>query len=351
MTTQTLPAITHSIHCQLSGLPLANLEVLIYEGHLAYLGEFEDSVTLHPFYKLSCTVLIKKLEHALHHYQESGFILSYPEQNRLRLLVSAMVHSFNCLKQESPTLPSFPIAAASAGRLLGLSKWFYYVSSQRLDFPLYSVSKKNQNLEWENFRYWLDAAYKVRETWATKSREYSREAQQRAAELSLKEIRSESVLKRIDIKKVWNWITLQLEAHYPEGRLATFQSLFLEGDINAHDWIEDDVDDLVFALDEHCDQENTILFFIKRRLSGIRALIQDFRSSFSVIKSKAESLNYGSDEPTPQENAFFAEFDEKAAQLETLPPAPKRDDFATNALFLKAQAYHNILSRRKGKTT
>lgn len=352
-TPQFSTSIKKTIYCQNSGLPLANLEVTIFEGHLPYVESFDNSIALHPFYKLSSRVLISKLESSLHQAQEQGWICSNAEQTRLRLLVSALMYSLDSLKQECSTLPSFPVASGSAGRLLGLAKWFYFISSQRLAFPIYSVSKKNENLQWENFKFWLDSAYEVRQAWSSQSKQLARNAQQRAYELSLKEIKSESILKRVDTKKVWNWIQIQLEGNYAEGRLVTFRSLFLDGDLNAHDWTADDVDDLIEALNEHCDLGNEIMFFIKKRLSGIRALIRDFYSSFTVINSNSDGGDFGSEEQTKQEQAFFSTFDDKVDQLEQMPSAPKREDFETLGKFLKAQAHWNILNKRfqqiKGK--
>src|SRR5258706_5879800 len=145
---QSLPklnSITKTIYCQNSGTVLGTLEVLILEGHIAYLESHSDSVYLHPFYRMSNTVILKKLEDCLHQCQEQGWICSHKEQQRLQLLCSALMFSLGAIKQDGASLPSFPIAAASTGRLVGLAKWYFFVSSQRLSFPLYSISTKNDN--------------------------------------------------------------------------------------------------------------------------------------------------------------------------------------------------------------
>ena len=337
-------SIIKTIYCQNSGVVLGNLECKIFEGQLAYMEAHSEAVYLHPFYRLSNVVLLKKLEDCLHWFQNQGWIGTPPEQLRLRLLVSATMFHLDSIKQDRATLPSFQIAAASAGRLLGVTKWFFWVSSQRLQFPLYSISGLNENLQWENFRHWLDSAYEVREAWASKSKEYQRDAEQRAMEESLREIKSEHIFKRIDTRKVWNWIGLQLEDNIPPGRIKTFESLFLNGDTEASEWTIDDVDDLREAIVKFVDRGNEIMFFVSKRLDGIAAIIRDFYSSFTIV-SKVTGGNF-TDQQTPEEALFYSEYDKKVEGMVELPPAPKLESFQNRVHFLKAQAQWNILARR-----
>lgn len=341
-----LASLIKTIYCQNSGVVLGQLEVLILEGHLAYLESHSEAVYLHPFYRMNSVVLLSKLEDCLKFCQGNGWVCTHAEQQRLQLLCSAIMFSLGAIKQDGPSLPSFPIAAASAGRLIGLAKWFFYISSQRLSFPTYSVSSTNENRNWENFKHWLDTAYEIREEWGSKSRELQKEAEIRAREQSIKEIKSES-FRRVDTRKVWNWVHLQLVDHVPNGRIETFKNLFLNGDLEAHEWTLDDVEDLQIELIEHCDIGNEIMHFINKRLDGIKGLIKDFYSSFTLVTRVAGNGNFSDQETqTAEEQSFFSEFDKKAELLEQLPNEPKREDFATLGLFLKAQASHRILTKR-----
>ena len=339
-----LTSFTQEIRCRNSNLTLGLIQIAIVEGHMTYLQSLNEAMFFHPFYGLDSTVLIKKLEDSLHQHQETGWTPGWKEKDRLRLLCSALMHNLGCIKQHEPSLPRHEIAVASAGRLLGLAKWFFFLSSRRFAFPIYSVSKANDNLEWQNFRFWLDGAYQVRHNWATQSRELQREEQERAHALALKELKGE-VYRPVDKRKVWNWINVQLEGKIPAGRLTTFKTLFMDGDTNPSDWLKDDVDDVQFAIAEHCDMGNEIMFFIRKRLEGIKGLINDFYSSFTLL-TKVQEDKYGSDEQTVQEKSFFQQFDSAAETLEVLPPPPDRKDFTTNGLWLQATARHSILSKR-----
>lgn len=337
-------SITRNIYCHNSGVILGRLEVCIFEGHLAYLEAHNESVYLHPFYRLSSALIVKKLEDALHSAQESGWALGWREKQRLQLLVSAILFHMNAIKQDRATLPSLPVAVGSAGRLLGLAKWYFYVNSERVQFPVYSVSKKNENLEWENFKFWLDAAMKTRESWSKRSKELAREAQIRAHEQAIKEIRDDVIYKRLDLKKIWAWIELQLLDNMPDGRIQTLKNLFLTGDIEVHEWSTDDVDDLREAVLKFCDMGNEITHFIGRRLDGIAALIRDFYSGFTILNWSGKK--FSEEQQTPQEALFLSEYDKKAEVLEALPDKPKRENFSTLGLFLRAEAQWNILSKR-----
>lgn len=347
-------SITKTIFCKNSGVVLANLEMKILEGHLPYLEYHTDALYLHPLYRMSSTVLIKKLEDALHQAQGNGWVLIDQEKLRLRLLTSAMMHAFQCIKQVEPCLPRFDIAAGSAGRLLGLAKWFYYISSQRMSFPTYSVSRRNDNMEWQNFKHWVDSAYEVRQEWANQSRELKREDELRSRSAALVEIKSEHI-RRVDVNKVWRWVELQLEPAIAAGTLVTWKDLFLNGDLNPVDWTADDVDDLRIAITNYCDTGNEVMFFVQSRLKAIRTMIAEFFSTFTIVGSNLNSSGkaLSDEDQTDEEKAFTDSFDSKVQALDELPPEPKRSSFETTGKFMKAQAEWSILKKRwellKGK--
>lgn len=339
--------LSQTIRCAKSGFPLGQLQITIIEGQLSYLEAHNDAIYLHPFYRLSSTVLLKKLEDSLHQAQSNGWAVSQHEQDRLRLLTSATMYCIGVLKQEGYSLPSFAVAAGSAGRLLALAKWFFFLSSQRLELPQYSVGPRTENVLWENFKHWLDAAFQVRDDWGKKARVLEQEAQKRLYDENVRDIKSES-FRRVDLNKVWKWIENQLEEVVPAGRRTTLRKLFLDGDHEAHEWLADDVDDLQELLVKHCDCGNEIMHFIQKRLNGIRALIRDFYSGFTLLGS---GLSGGPgqnevDRQTKEEIELIAEYDAKVEVLESLPQKPLRESFASLALFLKAEAQWNILKRR-----
>lgn len=337
-------SLTKTIYCHYSGVPLGQLTIMIAEGHLAYMQSHSEAIYLHPFYHLSPAVLLRKLEDSLLHAKSVEWKLEEQQQTRLTLLVSALMHSMHVLKQDTSSLPSLPIAAASASRLFELAKWFHFSATKRIELPIYSVCKNNENLDWNNFKYWLDTAFEARDSLTTQARQLQIEATKRAQEESLKELKFE-VYRRVDMQKVWNWIELQLADSYSQGRLITFKQLFLNGDLAIEDWVMDDVDDLREAIFTCCDMGNGIMHFVQKRLNSIGSLIRDFYGSFTLLSQvKDESEDEVSQ--TLEEAEFIGGFDARVQNLETLPEPPDRKHFATLGLYLKAQAQYNILARR-----
>lgn len=339
--------VSRSLICRRSGLPLAEFQILIQEGYSPLLQEIELLPVLHPFYSIPAVPLLNKLRNTYAQIQDQGFEFAPHLEDKLALLISCLMHSLQLIKQEQASLPSNQIALSSAPRLIAFASWYLYVPSRRIPLPWYHISKQNQNLEWDNFRFWLDEAFNKRTEWETKRREREREEELRQTEVALDEIRHREILKKLDLRKIWRWITLQCDGKVPAGRLETWKELFLTGDVNCHEWLSEDVQDLQVAILDHCDPGNEIMYFIRERLSAINSLIRDFYGGYVLLGHESqEEFGESNGAPTSKELDFLRGFDEKVEILTELPSEPRRVDFATQVLFLKAQANWNILRRR-----
>ena len=343
------------IYCPRSGLPLLEVSALCSQGW-PMLSSIQHSF-VHPVYSLDLSRLIARLSKQITDAEQSEWQPPQHERTEMSLSISAIMWSVEAITQDStestrtkemaPTLPSWPVTLASAARLLHIAAWWHFASSKRLALPTYHVSDRNENLQWQNFAAFLDAAYSVKTEWETGRKKYESADEIKRRTDAVREVKDEHIYKRIDHKKVWNWIDAQIaqSSSYPLGRRETFKTLFLTGDLNPQDWVIDDVDDLCEAIFDLCDQGNEITHFIRTRMNHIRAILNDFYGSFTIVSSGGDSA-MPSEDQTSQEKEFFAEFDRKVESLESLPPAPKREHFASLALFLRAQAQHNILVRR-----
>jgi len=342
------PYQDHALYCKHSGVLLATVQIHFSEGKAPYLAQFKQSVLYHPFYGLHQTVLIRKLQDSLNQAHELEWLLPFPLQERMRLLVSAIMWNLEVMKQDRPCLPSYAVAAGSAARIINLAKWYWFVSSQRLSFPTYSVSSFHSNLEWQNIRWWIDSCFEIKKRWETKKNANAAKQEQLEADEETQEVSDalrRRMYKKIDVKKVWNWIEIQLRSNIPAGRIETFKELFTNGDTNSHEWLVDDCDDLLEAVVDCCDCGNDITHFINERMNGIAALIKDYYGGFSLISGNSK-LSNSTDGVTKQEQSLLDEYDAQLVGLESLPPEPQRAQFPSNALFWKAQANWSILSKR-----
>lgn len=351
------------IFCPRSGLPLAKVEALCSHGW-PLLSSLSSTVggILHPIYGFPLEKLIAKLRTELQSAESVEWCAQDHDIQEIKLTMSAIMYALDCIwqpatdsalwKQQEASLPGWPICVGTGKRFLHLASWYHYATSKRLVFPKYRISKLNNNLGWENFGGWLDEAFEIKEKW-----EKGREALKDAEELKLRTealltVRAENIYKRIDFKKVWNWIDIQMKEspNYPVGRRETFKSIFLSGDLHPEDWTLDDIEDVQVAVLETCDIGNEIMHFIQTRLKHIHTIIDEFYSSFTILSSQSADVLGKPGEATQQEieatTKFMSKFDSKAAILTELPPEPKRENFTSLALFIKAQAEHRILARR-----
>lgn len=347
---------TKIICCYRSGVPLASVTAICSQGW-PLLSSFQTAL-LHPIYNMPLSKLNIKLYDHLTAAHASEWMLADAELQEIRLCMSAIMYAAHSIweapqdsKLHLSSLPSDSVAVGSAARLLAISCWYDGMSTASIAFPLYNISVANNNLHWENFKGWLEVAEDIREDWETGRNRNERDEEQRRRAAALLTVKAEHIYKRIDFNKVWRWIDIQLadSADYPEGRRETLKELFMKGDIAPEDWTTDDVDDLCEAVLVCCDCGNEITHFIQTRLNHIRALIVDFYSSFTLLGAAKDVAGNGLDLSTKEketQDAFFMDFDKRASNLESLPPAPKREQFASMALFLKAEAQHRILARR-----
>lgn len=334
----------HALFCRRSGVLLGQFIPTIREGRDVYVTHFHDSILLHPVYGYDQTKLAQRLHAALYSAAELSWDVSDQHKERIQLLCSAILWKLECIKQERPTLPSWKIAAGSAHRILVLARWFWFVSSRRLSFPIYSVSLRNDNLDWRNIKLWIDAAFQVKTDWETKSRKAAQRQELIDAGETTQLILRQKLYKRLDLKKIWNWIELQIIDDYGSGRCATWKTLFLDGDLESHLWLADDVDDLSEAICDCCDIGNEVSFFISDRLKGIRACINEYRGGFTLISASKDSVD--SETQTSQELSLIAGLDAQAEQLQEMPPKPEQSSYPTLGAFLKAQAQWNLLNKR-----
>lgn len=338
------------IHCSRSGIPLVRVQALCTQGW-PMLSSMHSAL-LHPIYAADLNSLLAKLSRQLADAENADFKPHESLRTDIALSMSAIMWTLESIQQDSnnpaPSLPSWPVCIASASRLLQIATWWHFASSKRLALPTYHTSAKNNNLEWQNFSAFLDAAFSVKEEWETGRKKYATQEEIKRSQEAIKQLRNENIYKRIDFNKVWNWIDAQLAQygnHYPQGRRDTLKSLFMSGDLEPENWITDDIDDLCEAVFECCDQGNEITHFIRTRLNHIREVINEFYGSFTIVSQGSKSATLA-DTQTEQEQEFFAEFDRKIESLDALPPPPKREHFASLGLFLRANAQHNILARR-----
>lgn len=344
------------IYCQRSGLPLVSVTAICSLGW-PMLSSLQTSM-IHPIYANSLDRNIAQLKSSLQSAEEIAWQCYDHEERNLQLLCSAIMYQLGAMweppegsiHQIEPSLPSWAVTIGCGKRLAAVASWYHHATSKRMRFPTYRITKTAGNTNWENFGGWLDEAFEIKKEWEKgRSENVLKELDAKNREDAMETVHAERLYGRVDFNKVWNWVETQMKENkeYTVGRRETFKNIFMNGDLHPEDWTLDDIEDLQFALTQTCEIGNDIMFFINKRLNGIKAIISSFWGNFMLVGNRESGPSFEMTELEKQKTGeFLAEYDTRAAALEELPPEPQQASFANKVLFYKAQAQWNILKRR-----
>jgi hypothetical protein len=360
MTTQSLATSlpTKVLYCYRSGVPLVTVTALC-GGQWPFIQQVNTSL-LHPVYALPLSAVLTKMKDLIDQADEAAWMLPDNQLLDLRLCMSAVMYQLEAIWQPpaeavhlwnklEPSLPCEATAAACASRLFKIARWYHFATSKRMELPLYRISKGNNNLHWENYSAWVDDAWSVRQEWESGRAELSRQHELQLHTEALQMIRSADVLKRLDFRKVWGWIDLQMKADskYGPGRRETLRSIFLTADTQPELWTLDDIEDLQEAVINTCDRENDVYFFVNTRLVQLHANVKSFYGSFTFLHDEdEEATGEQAQREQAAKQAFFADYDRQIESLDQLPPEPQRAAFVTMPKYLQAMAQWRILRAR-----
>lgn len=353
---------TKLITCQRSGVPLMEVTTLCSNGW-ALLSQPLLTTLVHPIYNTPLDKLLRKLTAQLLEAESNEWNVPGTAVSEMALSMSAIMYELGAMWQPNldaiksgrnieSSLPAPKVTIGCAARLLDIAGWYHHETSKRIKFPLWRPSRASGNINWHGFPAWLDACCELRDEWNSAKRKAEDPELLDSTERALATVHMATVFKRIDVNKVWNWIELQAKEHnakYSSGRRETLKTLFMNGDMTPEDWMPDDCDDLIEMVTDCCDIGNDITHYIRNRVTNIRASINDFYGNFTIIGHASSDTSSGLDLSKKEQDAqdqLFNEYDNKIAQLTSLPPKPTAEQYTNKIMFLRAQAEWNILSRR-----
>lgn len=331
------------LKCNKTGAYLGVFNCTIIEGSTMLLQNLSEATMLHPFFGLSDHVLLNKFDDAINTLINDSWEPSNRANiNKLQILTVAIVDRLGCFVSRHPTLPSEVITIGSCIGLRSVARWFLTETSRRPMFPGYCPA--GNAIHWESFRAWLWSCFEIREEYQNKIRRIHLEAEQKAREDAAREVVNSSVgYKKSDLKKIWNWLEIQLESHINSGRMQTFKRIFLLSDIEPELWEIDDVEDLQIEIAAYCDSTSNVYTFALHRCRALADYLDDFYGSFKLISDSNIAGNSILEQQRNEELA--AELDAKlAASIDLVPPV--ETDYTSRALFIKAQAEYRLLLNR-----
>lgn len=345
---------TQILKCSRSGLPLLEVKSMIGGGAWPLTHDALFKRVVHPIYGRPLHRIVRSLDMLSLQLEDAEYIFPHTgAYQEAALHISAGMHAIEAIWEPHPEStricePSIPCEAVTVSclrRFASLLSWYQHETSKRIDFPLYKPSHANTNQAWDNFAAWLDACADIKHEWAVGKADYDMQDELDARSEAEEFVSTAHIYSKLDQRKVWNWIRIQLEkdGRYASGRIQTFETIYLMGEREPDRWTNDDIEDVQLAISECCDVRNDVYQFILKRLRNIAHSIAEFLGGFNVLDTPAHKQTAQEKEKTDQ---LLADYDAQLVGLVSLPPQPRREDFSTLALFLKANAQHSILSRR-----
>lgn len=326
---------TKHLYCQLTGLPIGTLQLTgASAGFTPYIRHWDSLIIRHPIFSLDQARLLafsRKMfkQHATEDATDEN-------KQSLQVCFLAMLHSLDSIQQEIPALPPLWVVQSNMKALFSLAYWKFYLESQRFKFPTYKINKKNGNADFKNIGAYLDICFAIKEDYSSTVRQRDEEEKLRQAEKAEKKLRS-SWVNPISNRELWSWVRSQLDEKYESDATGWMATLFLaKTDKAIAQFEKEDITLFDEIIQSECISDNGMMFAVRARIDEVKKIWSDNKEAFDVD---------------------FEEFDIDA-ELSAARGAsknvesvvqPKREDFASNVLFIRANALWYLQQRKEGK--
>jgi hypothetical protein len=202
-----------TLYCQRTGVPIANMNLIQQAGRMPFLSQWKDSQAFHPLFSLPQAQLLRWVRGNWNSIFRSSTLDHITDVQKQQFCISfmAILHSMNCVDQQSPALPDFHTVNVNMQRILELAYWYNYLDSKRFKFPTLRITKLNSNTTLHDIAAYFDICDSVRHDWETSKEAKLEDAKLEAARRAEKAVRSSHV-RAISKKALWNWFLSSMQA-------------------------------------------------------------------------------------------------------------------------------------------
>ena len=324
-----------NLYCHLTGLQIGTLTLTgASAGYTPYIRHWNQLLVRHPIFSLDQARLLafsRKM-----YKQHASEDATDENKQSLQVCFLAMLHSLDSIQQEIPALPPLWVVQSNMKALFGLAYWKFYLESQRFKFPTYKISKTNGNSNFHNIGAYLDICFAIKEEYGSTVRQRDEEERVRQAALAEKKLRS-SWVAPISNRELWNWVRSQLDEKYEADASGWMATLFLAKTDKAI--LQFDKDEITLwdeIIQSECLSDNGMMFAVRARIDEVKKIWSDNKEAFDVDFEDFDIDAELSAARSVSKNT------ESVAQ-------PRREDFASTVLFIKANALWYLQQRKDGK--
>lgn len=203
--------------CQRTGLVLGQLTLAATAGHLPVIGQWKESMVLHPLFSLEFGALLHfarntwfKFCNFTEEEAQDAKIMGKQEQT-LQVCALAMLYQLSEVRQDVAYLPTWQEVSSHWSSLVALSYFKLYLDSQRFRFPAVHISK------WEKLELsgYLDACWATKKDYETRVSESIEREKLVAADKALIAIRNDLAGKAPrSPRMLWRWFESNMPRRY-----------------------------------------------------------------------------------------------------------------------------------------
>lgn len=325
----TLPLV-----CKYSGLVVGSLNVATVAGYMPLLGQWKDTMILHPVFSLNEGALVKFAKNAWFRFcafnplEAEDDNLTTKQETLLRVAALALLHKLTTFRQDQPWLPNWAAVSKNWNSLLALSYWKNYLESERFKFPSLRISKLEPEID---LTVYLNLCWEVKKQYETKVNERVEREKIESAERALKVLRDDLAGKSPRSSKLlWRWFVANLPARYEADSEGWMRTIFYSKDsdhLQNHFTLADlDLFEQIFLAE--CPTGSSLSHAFLEILRGKRKILENHFETFEILVP--DSIR------------------ESAAAGEISAEEPKLKDFKSKAQWMIAHAKWRLAHRGGG---
>jgi hypothetical protein len=278
----TLPLV-----CKRTGITVGSLNLATVAGHMPVIGQWKESMVLHPLFSLEATPLLHFARNTWFRFcsfnvEENGDpAITDKQVETLRVTALALLYQLTEIRQDIPFLPPWKDVSAHWSSLVALSFWKTYLDSKRFRFPSLHISRMESEFDLKSF---LNVCWDCKKSYETKVTEKIELERLKRAEEATIALRDELAGARpTSNRQLWRWFVANMPPRYKpdtEGWMATL--FFAKGEEIRNFTIADvDLFEEIFLCE--CPTGSSISHAFSEILASKRKYLQDHFEAFEIM--------------------------------------------------------------------
>lgn len=204
--------------CSRTGITVGSLATITVAGHGPMLGQWRDTMILHPFFSLNPVALLQVARNgwlrfcALSAEEAADQELIKKQEQFLQVAALAMLHNLTEVKQDIIWMPSWHDVASNWTSLMSICYWRAYLDSDRFKFPSIRLSKLERDI---NLKAFLQTCFDRKKAYEKNIIELADQEKAELAEKIMKQqIDAVAGKKPLSPKILWRWFCAHMPPRY-----------------------------------------------------------------------------------------------------------------------------------------